>query len=781
VPPIHADTEEPEMTTTTVRPEECLARHEGEVAVAGLDGPIRIVRDRWGIAHAETTTGRDAFFAQGYCLGQDRLWQLELYRHFARGTAAELLGKGLLRRDQQNRRLRFGADADREWTAQSDRARMILEAYAAGVNAAIESNPTPYEFQVLPGEGGVHEMARWEPADSLAILKMVAAGATWSTKLSYGKIAAALGPEAVSALVPDIPEGSALITPSGARWTLDSHPYAEDIEAAAGEPDGIVAAGGGSNCWVIHGSKSATGRPIVCGDPHLAISVPGQWYVMTMNCPEFTVAGPCSPGYPGPVYYGHNTKVAWTMTHAQGDRFDLYRERVRVASNGSSASSQPEAEFRGEWEALTRREERFEVRGGEDVETTMWDTRHGPVIAGDPQTDDEVVAVRYGLAEPGHDMDAVWAILTSDDIAGIREGVRLYDSISGNYCFADQVGDIGYQYAGRIPKRPAWLVPVPGWDGEHEWDGEVPKEELPTDENPTNGFIVTANNKTTTPDYPHYLSAVATRFRANRLRELMDEVDTFSLEAMPAFQADIVSTHHRELVEHLVGFEARSERGRELQAMLRGWDGSMAVESAAAALASATRDRLAELTVEPYYGQVPGLPPQKPASHNTLLSQLASRAPLMLGDLGSWEAAMERALLEAADALTERQGGDPAAWRWGPDHQIVWAHNLGRDPELKSTFDLEPLPMQGDRNTVWNAGTPVGATGMHGVSYRQVLDLGDLNAAQIVIPPGNSGQPGSPHYADNIERWLNVEYHPLFVEWDDIEANAEAELKLTPA
>jgi penicillin amidase len=687
----------------------------------------------------------------------------------------------LLRRDQQNRRLRFGADAEREWDAQSARARTILEAYAAGVNAAIATNPLPYEFHVLDDKEEPHRMQPWRPVDSLAILKMVAAGATWSTKLSYGKVAAVLGPEAVAALVPEIPEGSALITPSGARWTLESHPYAEEIEAAAGEPDGIVAAGGGSNCWVIHGSKSATGRAIVCGDPHLAIGIPAQWYVMTMECPEFTVAGPCSPGYPGPVYYGHNTKVAWTMTHAQGDRFDLYRERVRRASNGSAAPAQPQAEFRGEWAALERREERFAVRGGEPVGVTMWDTRHGPVIAGDPEADDEVVATRYGLAEPAHDMDALWAIHTAGDAAELRAGIRGYDSISGNYCFADQAGEIGYQYSGRIPKRPAWLVPVPGWDGAHEWDGDVPKDELPADENPSNGFIVTANNKTTTPDYPHYLSYAANRYRADRLRELMDGVETFGLDEMPRLQQDVVSTPHREVVEHLLSFEAGDERARAMQALLAGWDGSMEADSAAAALATAARDQLAELTVEAYYAQVPGLPPPQPASHSTVLSQLRSRSPLMLGGFESWEAAMERALIDAADALTGRQGTDPSAWRWAPEHQIVWAHNLGRDAELKPIFDLDPLPMQGDRNTVWNAGTPIGATGMHGVSYRQVLDMGDLNAARIVIPPGNSGQPGSPHYADHLERWLNVEYHPLFVEWPDIEANAEAELRLTPA
>ncbi len=770
------------MPVNTVRPEDCLAQHEGVIQIENRDGPIRIVRDRWGIPHVKASSARDAFFGQGYSLAQDRLWQLELYRHFAWGRAAELLGKGLLRRDQQNRRLKIGHYAEREWDAQSDQARLVLQAYTDGINAAIKSNPAPYEFHVLPGYETTpiqpHEMAPWRPIDSLAILKMVSAGAQWASRIAHGKIAATLGPEAVSALVPDLPEGTSLITPSGLNWTEETHPYSEDITAAAGEPDGLVAAGGGSNCWVISGSKSATGRPIIVGDPHLAIGIPAQWFVMHMECPEFNVAGPCSPGYPGPVYYGHNTKIAWTMTHSGGDRWDLYRERIR---HDSPNSSEPQSEFQGSWEPLILRNENFKIRDSADVKVSMWDSRHGPIVAGDPKHDDEVIAAAWGLAEPAHDVDALWSVLTASNSSEAREGFRKYDSISGNYCFADQSGDIGYQYVGRIPKRPAWLVPVPGWDGDHEWDGDISKEELPAEDNPPNGFIVTANNRTTTPEYPYYLNFAGTRYRADRLRELMDGVETFALDDMPSLQKDVVSIAHREAAEAFTAFEASDPDVRSLQEILRNWDGSMDAQSAPAALANEARNRLAALTVEAYYGQVDGLPPQTPASHTVLLTQLSTRSPLMLGAFKSWEAAMETALLEAGTALAERQDNNPEAWQWSEDHQIVWAHNLGRDLELKSTFDLDPIPMQGDRNTIWNVSTPLGATGTHGVSYRQILDMGDLNGAQIVIPPGNSGQPGSPHYNDHVQKWLNVEYHPLFIEWEDIEANSEAELTLTSA
>jgi penicillin amidase len=526
---------------------------------------------------------------------------------------------------------------------------------------------------------------------------------------------------------------------------------------------------------VVDGRLSTTGSPIVCGDPHLALTVPGQWYIVHMECPEFTAAGPCNPCYPGPVFYGHNAHVAWTMTHAGGDRWDLYRERVRVGDSG------PEALFKDQWEPMEAREEQFEVNGEGTETRTFWETRHGPVIAGNVLEDDEVVAARFGLAEPAHDMDATLAVLRARTSAEAREGFRTYDSVSGNFCFADQAGDIGYQYSGRVPKRPAWVVPVPGWDGKHEWDGEVARDELPAEDNPSNGFIVTANNRTTTPDYPHYLSYTANRYRADRLRELMDGREHFSLEDMPPMQADIVSTHARALTAHLTGFEAAGDDARAMQVLLQGWDGEMGADSTAALIYNEVCQRLCELTVHSYYSAVDGLPPWSGAEDRRIvLEQLERGSALLLGDFDGWDAAMERALSLAASGLRERHGTDPDEWRWASEHRAVWHHNLGRDPELAAVMNLQDVPMGGDGFTPFNSQTAYGAGSDHGVSFRQIFDLSNLNGAQICITPGNSGQPGSSHYDDGLARWADVEYHPLYIDWSDIEAHAEATLLLEP-
>ena len=751
--------------------EDCLPQVEGELRAAGLEGDLRIVRDRWGVPHARAGSARDAFFAQGFCLGQERTWQLELYRQMAHGRAAALLNEGLLRIDRLNRRMGYGRDAAAEWEEQSDDARMILQAYADGVNAAIAAGPKPLEFHRLG-----HEMPPWSPVDSLAILKMVSANVHWSLKISNARLAAQLGVEAATALIPDVPDGGAMITPAGATWANGAngrHAWEDELRALAEEPGMRRGGADGSNCWVIDGAHTASGAPLVVGDPHLSLSVPAQWYLMHMECDEFSVAGPCSPGYPGPVYYGHNGRVAWTMTHAQGDRWDVYRERI-------TRNGEPSAEFRGEQRPLQRRDEVIEVRGGEAVTETVWSTEHGPVVQGDPTTDDEVLAARFALAEPCHDFDGMLPIFRASTIAEARAGFRRYDSISGNFAFADHEGEIGYQYTGRTPRRPAALAPVPGWDGSHEWDGEVPADELPQETNPESGVIITANNRTTTPDYPHYLSWSQTPFRADRLRELLSGRDDWTAEAMIAVQSDQTSLHARQLAARAAAAPSNDPAVRELQALLGGWDARLSRDSAAGLVYHELCEQVARRTVRRFFDDpmrvVPGMADERRIVHE----QLKRNSALTLPDGQRWDDVLVEALAETGRVLRERHGADPSGWRYGDAHKILWKHNLGRDAEGAAMFNVGEIETGGDDHTPNNAGTIYGRPGDHGTSYRQIFDLQNLNGARVCIPPGNSGRPGSPHYRDHLERWRDVEYFPLYVEWGEIEANAESELRLMP-
>ena len=752
-----------------------LAQFDGVINTGYVQKSLHVIRDNWGIPHIRAGSTYDAFFGQGFCMAQDRLFQIELYRRMALGTSAGMLNRGLLRRDKQNRKLGFARFAQLEWEHQTDDEQLILQAYSDGINAVIESGLFPFEFKVISDDGEPYEMAPWHPSDSLAIIKMVSSNNQWASKLKHALVLQELGIDGLLPMIPKINLESSLITPSGARWARTEHPFLTDIESAMGQPDGPINSGGGSNCWVVAPSKSETGHPLVVGDPHLALTTPSQWYVVHMECPEFVAAGPCNPGYPGPVFYGHNMSVAWSMTHAQGDRWDLYKEHIRQSSSG------PEAKYLEKWEPLTRREERFNVAGDDEAETEIvWETRHGPVISGDPTHDSEVVATRWGLAETAHDTQAMYDMLRANTVSEAREALRLYDSVSGNYCFADTGGDIGYQYTGRIPKRDAWLLPVPGWTDEYEWKGNIPKDELPTDENPSNGFIVTANNKTTTEDYPYYLSYTATRFRADRLRELLDDQELFSKDDMKLFQGDVTSVHAREIKELISKLTLHDPNARTLQDLLTNWDGTLSADSSGAVIYDALCTELGELTVNTYYSSAKAVSANTAAEvRRILLDELRDNSTLMLGKFDNWSDAVDAALITCWSALTKELGADPNSWRWENIHKVIWRHNLGRDPEWEEIFNAGVVSVPGDGNTPFNTMIAPGTFGTHGVTYRQIFDLGDLNAAEICIPPGNSGQPGSTHYRDNLDRWVGIEYHPLYVDWDDINAHSEYRLDLS--
>ena len=747
-------------------PTDHLPQIEGELEVEGSEGPVRIVRDRWGVPHVQAGSTRDAFFAQGFCLGQERTWQIELYRHMAHGRAASMLNEGLLRMDRLNRRMGYGRDAAEEWEEQSDDARMILQAYADGVNAAVAAGPPPLEFERLG-----HEMGPWSPVDSLAILKMVSSNAHWSMKISNARLASRLGVEAATALIPDVPEGGAMITPAGASWANGRHAWEDELLALTSEPGMRRGGADGSNCWAIDGAHTASGSAIVCGDPHLSLSVPAQWYLMHIECDEFMVAGPCNPGYPGPVYYGHNGRIAWAMTHAIGDRWDVYRERV-------SGGAAPVAEFRGESRRLQRREELIEVRGGEDVTEIVWSTDHGPVVHGDPTTDEEVLAGRFVLAEPCRDFDALLPIFRAQTIGEARPGFQRYESISGNFCFADGEGSIGYQYTGRTPRRAAALAPVPGWDGGHEWDGDVPADELPQETNPENGVLITANNRTTTPDFPHYLSWVQTPFRADRLRELLSGRDDWTADEMVRIQSDQTSLAARLLAARAAAAPCDDPEVRALQGLLGDWDATLTRESAAGLVYYELSEQVARRTVRRFFDEPSRIPPGTSDERRVIYEQLKRDATLTLPDGQSWDDVLVDALAEAGRVLRETYGADMGAWRYGDAHKILWKHNLGRDPEGAALFNVGEIETGGDDHTPNNASSIYGRPGDHGTSFRQIFDLQNLNGARVCIPPGNSGRPGSPHYMDHLERWRDVEYFPLYVEWEDIEANAEGTLEL---
>ena len=506
----HPPPEKAMITTEDLK--QALPNVTGKVSLKGLGASVEVYRDGYGIPHIKAATERDAFFAQGFVTAQDRLWHMEYDRRRGMGRWAEVVGPQALEQDKLMRRFRLEASARADYGAVSERTRKMFDAYAEGVNALIattESLPVEYHIAGISPEP-------WQPWDGLVAYKVrhILMG-VFESKIWRAQAVQKLGPEKAASLIPGYEPGQLVILPPGEDYDGPLGNCLEELRDGAAALSYMAA--GGSNSWVLSGSRTASGKPILAGDSHRALDTPNVYYQNHVTCPEFDVVGLSFPGVPGFPHFGHNAWVSWCVTHLGADYQDLYIERFK--------SDDPEYYlYRGQWLRVETHRETIKVRGEDDVAITVPVTRHGPVISGSPEKGSGV-AFKYTATEGPSDWpDSLWKMLLAQDSNQLIESMRQWVDPCNNFVIADVHGNIGYLSRGRIPVRSvanAWL-PVPGWTGEHEWQGDIPFEELPVSVNPEQGYIVTANNKPVGDDYPYYISVDFTPgFRAQRVTDAL--------------------------------------------------------------------------------------------------------------------------------------------------------------------------------------------------------------------------------------------------------------------
>ena len=695
---------------------------------------IEVLRDGLGVPHARAGSVRDAFFAQGYVHAQDRLWQMILDRARAAGRSAELLGPTALRMDAFCRRLGLAETARADYDVLDARTKEMLDAYADGVNAYVEqARELPVELAFL----GVAPEP-WEPWHCGAVMKVrhVFMG-SYGSKLWRAHLQRTLGREAMVALGSPRGREDVLIVPVGgrARWAADPPPAAE-----------------GSNSWAVHGSRTASGLPLVAGDPHRALEVPNVYYQNHIACPDFDAIGLSICGVPGLFHFGHNAHVAWCVTHAMADTQDLYLERFEGGRY----------EYRGDWRPALWRQEVLRVRGAEDVGIQAVRTHHGPVVFGDPSSG-EAISMRWTATDvPNTTLACVLPMLVATAVDELEEAQRGWVDPCNNLLMADRQGTIAYLHRGRVPVRhPAngW-GPVPGWTGGHEWEGDVPFEALPRLRNPRAGYIVTANNRVCGDDYAPYLGMdYGPPFRAQRILERLEALERAEPADMASIHADRLSIPSRALV------------GR-VNSVVE-WDGVMEPSSAGAAVYAVLREKLAELILErePFSSLRADAFPDDPAP-KPLVQRVRAALPRLMGQpapVASWDELSDEALERAIGDLKERLGPDPAAWRWDAIHTTRIRHPLGGEIE---GLDPPSVACGGDAETVNTTGWDVGLDVTHSSVARYVFDLSDWDRSGWVIPLGSSGDPRSPHYADQAGAWARVELCPMTYSWEAIEREA---------
>jgi penicillin amidase len=751
----------------------------------GLLAPVDLWRDPDGIPHARATSAHDAFFAQGFVHAQDRLWHMEYDRRRAYGRWAELAGPAGVAQDVLARRLGLGPSARADYAGASAETRAMLDAFAAGVNAFVETTRTwPAEFQLLD----VRPEA-WAPWDSLAVFKIrhVEMG-PWQMKLWRARLVRQLGARMAAHLCPGTAPNPTLIVPPGAEYR-GPHPSALE---ALGRSDAALASLpawiGGSNSWALSGTRTASGRPLLAGDPHRALDTPNCYYQNHLACPEFDAIGLSFPGVPGLSHFGHNRHVAWCVTHAMADYQDVYVERF-------DPTDPTRYEFRGEWRQAEVRRETIVVRGSAPVDVSLTVTHHGPVVLGDPAKG-YAVALRYtATADVNRTFDAFVPMLRAENADQIEAAMRPWVDPGNNFLFADVRGSIGYRTRGVVPVRAmanAWL-PVPGWDGAHEWRSAIPFEEMPAMRDPETGWIATANSRIADADYPHYLGLdYVADFRTRRIVARLEGLRNATVADMAAIHGDRVSIPARALAEMAGAIEPRDAGSREALALLRPWDGAMDPDSAAAMVCAAFRARLLRDVLGPHLGPLAGDAFARiPGAPNTHLARLRGRLAdwireddrtlLAAGD--DWPSAMARALAGAVASLRETLGPDPESWTWGRLHVTQPVHPLSAVfPDHAAALDPPSLPAGGDGDTVLaadfvaSAGYALTLTSV----ARYVFDLGDWERSAWIVPLGASGHPGSPHYADQARDWAAVRLRPMRFDWTRIAADAETHQRLEP-
>ena len=765
-----------------------LPQTEGEVSLQGLTGEVRIERDANGIPTIKATNLNDLMFGLGVAHAQDRLWQMETHRRIGAGRLAEAFGPGALEADRVLRALGVRRAAAAQWAQVQGEGREGLVAYARGVNAALKSmlRARPPEFMIL----GL-QPEDWDPVDSMAWTIMMAwdLGGNWGNELLRMRLALKLPAERINQVMPPYPGETPPPTMDYVALyrslKLDAPSAALDAIAdrlmAAAPPSGIE--GEGSNNWVLAGSRTTSGTPLLANDPHLKLSTPALWYFARLEMPGLKVAGATLPGVPG-IVLGQNERIAWGFTNTGPDVQDLYLERSKP--DDPTQYQTPEG-----WAKFETSAEVIKVKGQADVPITVRRTRHGPVIS-DAGVSDDVLAAKSGYA-----LALRWTALDSDidlptttlrmmraaSVAEFIDATRGWAAPMQNMVVADRDGHIGLIAPGRVPIRKPdndlhGVAPAPGWDARYDWAGWLPFDALLQIRDPAAGYIATANQRVVPPDFKPYLTNEwALPYRHQRIVQMIEAKPKLSADDVKAMHADVKSLAAPRLLPLLLKAKSENALAAAAQQQLVGFDGTMAADKAAPLIYWSWQRHLARRVLadelgEKLYERTLGTR----GYFDALETALADPTGWWCDDKATpaiVETCAQQVDAALGDALTELaalQGSDPAAWRWGKAHQARSEHRpFSRVKQLAPWFELR-TPVGGDTYTVnvskvsLRPDTTTGELYLdeHGPSLRAVYDLADLSKSTVIHSTGQSGIPWSAQYRSFVEPWAAVKYVPLW-------------------
>ena len=768
-----------------------IPEYDGKLQLSGLSAEVTVYRDQYAVPHIYAQNERDLYRAVGYCMAQDRLFQMDLIRRVTMGRLAEVVGEEAVKIDHLMRALRI-AEKSRLMISKTDPAILSqAEAFCQGINqfVALHKDRLPVEFAILG-----YTPEKWEPVHVFNVASYMAFDLStgWKIEVMFYKVLAKVGRERLEAILPDMPAYREVVYPDFGQQSASME--TEEALLAAGqllEQLGLTMFSG-SNNWAVSGKKSVTGKPILANDMHLGLNAPGIWYQMHQVATDtgLNVTGVVVPGQPF-VTAGHTPHIAWGFTNVMVDDMDFYLEKI-------NPDNPDEYEFNGQWRKMTVKTEKIKVKGGEIVEKKIRFTHRGPIISEFKKVKKEALSMRWTGNEYSNESRTLYLLARARNWDDFKRAVSTFRAVSQNIIYADVNGNIGLYCSAGVPmrKKGAGLAVMPGWTAEYDWQGLVPFEELPHSYNPESGFLSSANNKTVPDEYPHYISSwFCPSYRYRRIHEMLTAKEKLSIEDFMQMHADwkskLVEDMHPDIMQALEGAELTAVE-KQAAALLSKWDGSMRTESTAAAvfehfyvafLHNVFRDELGEELLKEFLnaGDVT----------NFAVERIwADQASVWYDDVNSTDRQERfndivlKSFQAAVANLQQDLGGQPESWQWGKIHQLTLKHPLGGVKILDKVFGLNrgPYEIGGSSHTVspyqYRYKKPFHP--YHGASQRFIYSLADWNESLSVIPTGNCGVPASKYYCDQTEMYLANEYHPDYIRRDLVEKSAVHELTLTP-
>ena len=799
---------------------------EGQVQVPGLDAPVEVYRDSFGVPHIYASTAHDLFFSQGYVHAQDRFWQMDFWRHIGSGRLSELLGDGLLETDQILRTLGFSRIAQEELDTFDPTSRAILDSYAEGVNAYLKGHQgadLSLEYLVLKAINADYVPEPWEPLHSVTWGKVMAwdLGGNLDGEIEKALLLGSLTPEQVEDLVPPYPDDKPVIVPgfvgaaSGNLGETAAYDPVEDLASMSqklkGKFDlldqvlGVRGVGIGSNSWVISGERTDTGKPYLANDPHLGAQMPAIWYEVGLHCTQqgedcpYQVRGFSFAGVPG-VIIGHNENIAWGFTNVGPDVQDLYIEKINPENPN-------QYEVNGQWVDMELVNETIKVAGGGEEPLTVRYTRHGPILsdttyfgegfsdeAGIDLPDDYALALRWTALEPNHLFRAIWRFNRAANWQEFREGAHDFAAPAQNLLYADVEGNIGYQMPGDIPMRAKGdgSLPVPGWTDEYEWTGYIPFDEKPFSFNPPEGYIVTANNSVAEAKYSHLIATVfAHGYRAQRIVDLIEQAPgLIDSEYIQIMQGDDMDLGAELLVPYLLDVPVGIDN-EDYRDLLVGWDYQAHMDSPAAALYQVFWKNLLELT---FMDELPeGTAPGGGSRWFEVYADLVTKPDDAWWDIPSTDPVEDRdfifsmAFAAAVNELKGTLGNNAEKWSWGDLHTLNLVNqSLGSTGigVIDALFNRGGYQISGGTAIVnatgWDASKEEPYSVRSLPSMRMIVDLDELENSLTIHTTGQSGHAYHENYVDMTDPWRFIQYKGMLWDRDQVEAEASTRLELLP-